>query len=148
MGLSIWLHFIHFIGVVLYVGGDIVLNVLAWQTSKDRNPEGFLQIVKAATPVIGGGAVLTLISGLWMIGQNEIWQFSMGWVLAGIAMIIIAGVAESIYFGLQLQMIRSELIEKGPQSPRIAVCMSNIVKVGAIINVLFIVVIWLMVFKP
>ncbi len=76
------------------------------------------------------------------------WRFSMAWIIAGIAVIVIAGAAESIYFRKKLQAIQSTLDEKGPDAPEIAGLLGKVAGAAAVINVLFFVVVWLMVFKP
>jgi uncharacterized membrane protein len=148
MNFARWLLFVHISGVVLYVGGDVVLNMLALQAYRSRDPAGFLQVAKTASPVIGSGAVLTLLSGLGLVLQSDAWRFSMAWIIAGIAMIVMAGAAESIYFGKQLQAIRSTLDEKGADAPEIAGFLRKVVTAATVINALFFVVVWLMVFKP
>ncbi len=148
MNFAQWLLFLHISGVVLYVGGDVVLNVLALQASRDRDPAALLQAAKTTTPVIGTGAVLTLLSGLALVLQSEAWRFSMAWIMAGLAVMVIAGAAESIYFRKKLGAIRSTLDEKGPEAPEIAGLLRKVAGAAAVINVLFFVVVWLMVFKP
>jgi len=143
-----WFLFLHIIGVILYVGGDIILNILAFKSYKDRDANGFLKIVKSVSPVVGIGAILTLPSGIGLVLQSNTLSFSMFWVLSGIFIVVIAGISESIYFSKQVRTIQSIQTEKGPEDIGIATRMRQIIKVAAIINFLFLIVIWLMVFKP
>jgi len=143
-----WFLFLHIIGVILYVGGDIILNILAFKSYKDRDANGFLKIVKSVSPVVGIGAILTLPSGIGLVLQSNTLSFSMFWVLSGIFIVVIAGISESIYFSKQVRTIQSILTDKGPEDIGIATRMRQIIKVAAIINFLFLIVIWLMVFKP
>lgn len=148
MALRGWLMFLHTCGVILYVGGDVLLNTVAFRAYKRRDASGLLQSVEAATPAIGTGAVLTLLSGAGLVLESSAWQFTTPWVLAGIAMVVIAGSAESIYFGRQLTAIRAILDTKGREAPEIAEVLWKVVCAAAAINVMFVVVVWLMVFKP
>jgi len=143
-----WFLFLHIIGVILYVGGDIILNILVFKSYKDRDANGFLKIVKSVSPVVGIGAILTLPSGIGLVLQSNTLSFSMFWVLSGIFIVVIAGISESIYFSKQVRTIQSILTDKGPEDIGIATRMRQIIKVAAIINFLFLIVIWLMVFKP
>lgn len=148
MNYSAWFLFLHIVGVILYVGGDIILNILTLKFYRDRDANGFLKIVRSVSPVVGIGAVLTLPSGIGLVLQSSTWSFSMFWILSGIFMVVIAGISESIYFSKQVRTIQSILTEKGPDNTEITTRMRHIIKVAAIINLLFLIVIWLMVFKP
>jgi hypothetical protein len=121
--------------------------VLALQAAKDRDPTVLLKTVHTASPGIGIGAVLTLLSGIGLVLQSEVWRFSMIWIVAGIAMILVAGATEGTFFSKKLKAIQSMLDETGPDTPEIAVLLQKIATVATVINVLFFVVIWLMVFK-
>ncbi|MEJ2495359.1 MAG: hypothetical protein P8Y79_13640 [Ignavibacteriaceae bacterium] len=143
-----WLIFLHIAGIILYVGGDIILNILALKFYKDHDASGFLKIVKSITPVVGIGAILTLPSGIGLVLQSSTLSFSMFWILSGLFIVVVAGIFESIYFSKQVRTIQSILTEKGPADIGIAARMRHIIKVAAVINLLFLIVIWLMVFKP
>lgn len=143
-----WFLFLHIVGIILYVGGDIILNILAIKAFKDRDATGFLKIVKSVSPVVGIGAILTLPSGIGLVLQSSTLSFSMFWILSGIFMVVIAGISESIYFSKQVLTIQSILTEKGSDDKGIMSRMRHIINVAAIVNLLFLIVIWLMVFKP
>lgn len=148
MNYSAWFLFFHIVGVILYVGGDIILNILALKSYKEQDVNGFLKVVKWISPVVGIGAILTLPSGIGLVLQSSVWSFSMFWVLSGLFMVVIAGISESIYFGKQVRTIQSILTEQVSEDTGITARMKHIIRIAAIINLLFLIVIWLMVFKP
>ena len=143
-----WILFIHITGVVIYVGGDILLNVLAFRASEKSNIEEFLSIANSASPVIGTGAILTILGGVGLVLYSAAWSFLSFWIVAGLVMLVIAGTAESVYFKMKLKRISLLLSTQGPETPEITTSLYRLVRVGAVINVLFIIVIWLMIFKP
>ena len=147
MNYSAWFLFFHIVGVILYVGGDIILNILALKSYKEQDVNGFLKVVKWISPVVGIGAILTLPSGIGLVLQSSVWSFSMFWVLSGLFMVVIAGISESIYFGKQVRTIQSILTEQVSEDTGITARMKHIIRIAAIINLLFLIVIWLMVFK-
>jgi uncharacterized membrane protein len=128
--------------------GDVLPNALALRAAKRHDPDGFLQVAEAASPAIGLGAVLTLVSGVGLVLQSDAWRFSMPWIVAGIAMIVIAGTAESVYFVRQLAAIRTTVDQQGKDAPEVAARLERVTHVAAVINALVVVVVWLMVFKP
>ena len=148
MNYSAWFLFLHIVGVILYVGGDIILNILALKSYKEQDVNGFLKVVKWISPVVGIGAILTLPSGIGLVLQSSVWSFSMFWVLSGLFMVVIAGISESIYFSKQLREIQSILTEQVSDNTEVTTRMKHIIRIAFIINLLFLIVIWLMVFKP
>ena len=148
MNYSAWFLFLHIVGVILYVGGDIILNILALKSYKEQDVNGFLKVVKWISPVVGIGAILTLPTGIGLVLQSSVWSFSMFWVLSGLFMVVIAGISESIYFSKQLREIQSILTEQVSDNTEVTTRMKHIIRIAFIINLLFLIVIWLMVFKP
>ena len=148
MNYSAWFLFLHIVGVILYVGGDIILNMLALKSYKEQDVNGFLKVVKWISPVVGIGAILTLPSGIGLVLQSNVWSFSMLWILSGLFMVIIAGISESIYFSQQVRKIQSILTEQVSDDNEVTTRMKHIIRIAFIINLLFLIVIWLMVFKP
>jgi uncharacterized membrane protein len=148
MNYSAWFLFLHIVGVILYVGGDIILNILALKSYKEQDVNGFLKVVKWISPVVGIGAILTLPTGIGLVLQSSVWSFSMFWVLSGLFMVVIAGISESIYFSKQLREIQSILTEQVSDNTKVTTRMKHIIRIAFIINLLFLIVIWLMVFKP
>lgn len=147
MELRDWLLFFHITGAILYVGGDIMLNVFVYQARRDGEVASFLRTVATSTKVITVGAVLTLLMGIGLVVADEVYGFATGFVIVGIIVILIGGAADGTYFNKQVEAI-SALLEENPGSPEINVRLSSIARAAAVINVLFLVAVWAMVFKP
>ena len=76
-----WLLFIHIVGAIVFVGGGITLGVQV--LGAGRAPRQFLDLAELAGRAIGVGAVLTLLSGIALVVESDVWSFSMGFVLLG-----------------------------------------------------------------
>ncbi len=147
MELRDWLLFLHITGAILYVGGDILLNVFAYRARRDGEVAAFLRTAETSTKVITVGAVLTIVTGIGLVLAEDAWRFTTGFVIVGIVVILIAGAADGTYFGKQVKAI-GELVEEKPDSPEIKARLTRIARAAVVINVLFLVVVWAMVFKP
>ena len=147
MELRDWLLFFHITGAILYVGGDIMLNVLVYQARSDGEVANFLRTAATSTKVITVGAVLTLLMGIGLVVADEVYGFTTGFVIVGFVVILIGGAADGTYFNKQVEAI-SALLEENPGSPEINVRLGSIGRAAAVINVLFLAAVWAMVFKP
>ncbi len=141
-----WLLFIHILSGVVFVGGAVTLGVQAVRAG--RAPRQFLDAAELAGRAIGVGAVLTLLSGIALVLESDVWSFSMGFVLFGIATIVISGVVDALYFRKRTVAIESAIETGGPDSPVVQAGLQRLARVNAIVILLYIAVIWAMVFKP
>ena len=143
-----WLIFFHILGAIFYVGGVIVNNLLARYTRKTGNLTGFLENVKIIGPVIAIGAVVTLFAGIGLVLNNPVLHFSMLWIIAGITMIVVGGITESAFFRKKVKALAVIVNEKGNSTPEAAFILNKVINVSTLLNVMLLIVVWLMVFKP
>lgn len=86
-----WLLAFHVTGAFLLLGGAVaagVLNALAWRAQKPSEIALLLGLVRFVVPLIGLGALLTLVLGLWLVHRDG---FSYGafWVWAAVVLWVI-----------------------------------------------------------
>ncbi len=141
-----WLLFIHIVGAVVFVGGGITLGVQV--LGAGRAPRQFLDLAELAGRAIGVGAVLTLLSGIALVVESDVWSFSMGFVLFGIATIVISGAVDALYFRKQTAAIGGAIEEGGPESPEVKAGLKRMAIANAMVILLYIATIWAMVFQP
>jgi uncharacterized membrane protein len=88
-----WLLFIHVTGAFLLIGGVVVAGVfnLAAQTRERPSEIALLYgLTRFAVIPIIAGAVLTLIFGLWLVGEApQGYGYTQGWVIAAIVLWLI-----------------------------------------------------------
>ncbi len=142
-----WLLFVHIVGAIVFVGGGITLGVQV--LGARRAPRQFLDAAKLAGRAIGVGAVLTLLSGIALVFvESDVWSFSMGFVLFGIATIVISGAVDALYFRKQTSAIEVAIEEGGPESPEVHAGLLRLARANAIVILLYVATVWAMVFKP
>ncbi len=141
-----WLLFIHIVGAIVFVGGGITLGVQV--LGAGRAPRQFLDMAELSGRAIGVGAVVTLLSGIALVLESDVWSFSMGFVLFGIATIVISGAVDALYFRKQTAAIGAAIVEGGPESPEVHAGLLRVARANAIVILLYVATIWAMVFKP
>jgi uncharacterized membrane protein len=86
-----WLLAFHITGGFLLLGGAVVageLNVLALRAQRPSEIVVFLGLVRFVVPLIGLGALLTLVLGLWLV-HHDGFSYGAFWVWAAVVLWVI-----------------------------------------------------------
>lgn len=79
-----WLHLLHIVASMIWVGGLITLSALSIQIRREREPEPvarFLGSLRVLGPaVLAPGPLLLLATGIWSVARNDAWGFGQTWV--------------------------------------------------------------------
>jgi uncharacterized membrane protein len=81
-----WLLAFHITGGFLLLGGAAaaaVLNALAWRTDRPSEIALLLRLIRFTVPLIGLGALLTLVLGLWLV-HHDGFSYGAFWVWAAV----------------------------------------------------------------
>jgi uncharacterized membrane protein len=84
----------HITGAFLLVGGSVaagVLNVLALRAERPSEAALFLRLIRRTLPSIGAGSILTLVLGLWLVGEQSSVKLFSFWVIAAIVLWVAMG---------------------------------------------------------
>jgi hypothetical protein len=141
-----WLLVVHIISAVVYVGGAVAVTVQA--TGAADAPGQFLKLADLAGRAIGIGAVFTLVTGVALVLESDVWSFSMTFVLIGIGALLVAGGVEGLYTRRKVAAVEAAIEEQGSDAPDVGAGLRPVMLVNAILIVLFVFTIWAMVFKP
>ena len=141
-----WLLVVHIISAVVYVGGAVAVTVQA--TGAADAPGQFLKLADLAGRAIGIGAVFTLVTGVALVLESDVWSFSMTFVLIGIGALLVAGGVEGLYTRRKVAAVEVAIEEQGSDAPDVGAGLRPVMLVNAILIVLFVFTIWAMVFKP
>lgn len=142
-----WLLFLHISGAILYLGSSFVITASLIQAIRRGSVAEFLEMVEATALLPMVGALLLLATGIGMILVVDAWSITSGFVLVGLAVILVSGTTESVYFGRQAAALRSALDR--PEAYReISSRLGGLLRVALILDALFLFVVWAMVFKP
>jgi len=67
--------FLHFAGVLLFVGGSIAAAALRLAATRRERPSEtalLLRAVRPAVPLVAGGLVLAIVAGFWLAHEDDI----------------------------------------------------------------------------
>ncbi len=76
--------FLHFAGVLLFVGGSIAAGVLRLAATRRERPseiELLLRAVRPAVPLVAGGLVVAIAAGFWLVHRLGL-DLGAGWLTA------------------------------------------------------------------
>jgi uncharacterized membrane protein len=145
-----WLHLLHIVASMVWVGGVITLAALAVQLVRAGESEpvarflGSLRIVGPA--VLAPGPLVLLVTGIWSVTRSDAWAFGQTWVwlalvLLGAAFVFGAAVQSRVAINAQRAAAAGEQDEAARLLGRWALG-------SLLILVLLLVATWDMVFKP
>jgi uncharacterized membrane protein len=89
-----WLLFFHVTGAFLFLGGIVVAWVLGIAAALRERPSEvalLLRLTGAVAASIGVGMLLTIIFGLWLVFDLDIYDLWDGWVISALVMWALAG---------------------------------------------------------
>jgi uncharacterized membrane protein len=107
-----WLLALHVSGAFFFIGGSLfagICNVLAQRSERPSEIALFLGLLRISLPVVGIGALATLILGLWLVHHVH---YSWGdfWVWGAIALWVISSALGGL--GGRVQRRARELAER------------------------------------
>lgn len=85
--------FVHLLGVLLFASGIVVAGAAFEAARRRQRPAEIallLGLTRIGVALVGGGALLLLGGGLWLVGVEEDVGFGTGWVDAAIALFVVA----------------------------------------------------------
>ncbi len=96
-----WVHFIHVLGAIIWVGGGVMLSLIGARTRKSEDPRLIGEFARTLSyvglRVLTPAVVAVLLSGLWLILTGSEWKFTQLWVLLGLGAFILAFLIGAIY---------------------------------------------------
>ena len=148
--------FFHILGVLAFVAGIVVAGI-AFETARRRRDARDVSLLlglgRAAVPLVGAGALVLFVCGLWLVGLEDEVNYGTGWVSAAIATFVVA-IALGGYGGQrpkQARILASRLAEREEEvDAELRVLLDDPLSRAAnyLSAALILVVLGLMVFKP
>ena len=89
-----WLLFFHVTGAFLFLGGIVVAWVVGIGAARGERPSEIALLMRLATPAaaaIGAGMLLTIVFGLWLVADLDVYKISDGWIVAALVMWALSG---------------------------------------------------------
>jgi uncharacterized membrane protein len=89
-GLYDWLLFAHIVAAMVWVGGAVLLGVLAVRASRDPDRGAvsrFISTMKVIGPMVLAPATLAVVGfGVWLVLNSAAWDFGQRWVQLALAL--------------------------------------------------------------
>lgn len=140
--------FLHIAAAIVWVGGGAVATVFAARLGA-ATPEhrlGFARDMEfASTRVFMPASLLTLLFGILMVVDSDVFAWEQAWVVIGLSAVVISAVLGMAYLGPQSAKLVAEL-EAG--DPAAAERIRGISLVSRLDLVVLFVAVWAMVVKP
>ncbi len=149
MSLDTWLHFLHVLSAMVWVGGGLVMSVFGSRARASRDPKAIPEfagmLTYVGTRVMLPAVVGTLVFGLWMVFENSQWNFGQLWVRLAIGLFIVAFLIGAIYLGrigTQLQRLAPKDLTNGKA------LLGRWIAGYWIVLLVLLIAVWDMIFKP
>lgn len=147
-----WIHFIHVLGAIIWVGGGIMLSLVGARARKSKDPRLIGEFARTLSyvglRVLTPAVVAVLLTGIWLVLTGSEWSFTQLWVLLGLGAFILAFLIGAVYLSrIAIQLDR--LVAGKDVDPRVANDLLGRWMVGyQVILLILVFAVWDMVFKP
>ena len=151
MDLEAWLHLLHVLAAMVWVGGGVTLSVMALHARSASDPRPMASFARLL-PYIGirvlmPSVVIVLITGVWMVLAGTEFTFSQTWVLLGLGLFAVAFLVGAVYMSrIGIQLDRAAQAESGAMHLR--GLLDRWIAGYAVVLLILIVAVWDMVVKP
>jgi uncharacterized membrane protein len=145
-----WLLFLHILAAAIWLGGLVVISLLAtlvrrsWDSELVRRFTGAIRIIGPA--VLAPSMLAVLGFGIWMVIHSAAWNFGQGWVIAGLTLFAVA-----LLIGASVQARAANAAQRAAEGGEDAEALRQLRRWSwgmRVIGVLLVVAAWDMVAKP
>ncbi|HET9498588.1 MAG TPA: DUF2269 family protein [Candidatus Limnocylindria bacterium] len=142
--------YLHILSGVVWVGGAIYAQVLAFRVSRSEDPTELPMVARHLAAlgirVFMPASVLIIVTGSIMTIQQ--WSFGQLWIALAVALWVLSAALGGIYVGPRITRVAALFEAEGPKSPAARSLLERLFLVSRLELVSFLVIIGLMVFKP
>jgi len=146
------LKLLHILAAIIWVGTGIYFQFQGTRLMKmgDRSRVGSfaLDVDQAGKVLLLPASVLVLMTGIAMLLYAPRWSLSDTWILIGLAGAVATAITGSVFIGPTAGKIGKVITAEGTDSPKVQPLVRKIFLVSRVDQVVLLVVIWAMVFKP
>ena len=145
-----WLLFLHVVAGMAWLGGTLVVSVLAAVVLRDAEREDVARFVRSlrfvGPAVLAPATILLPAVGIWMVVDSDAWDFGQTWVWLGLALY-----GSAFVFGAAFQSRAAIGAERSAGAGDDAEALRRLRAWSwgsRVIGVLLLIATWDMVFKP
>ena len=96
-----WLLFLHVLAAMVWVGGGVMLAVLAARVVRDPDPGAvgrFTGSLRVLGPLVLAPATVAVLGlGMWLVVDSEAWDFGQLWVQLGLGLFVAAFLVGAVW---------------------------------------------------
>jgi len=156
LGFSDWLLALHLLAAFALIAALVLFTavmVANWGDGRPQRASAFFRVAALGGPLIGAGAGLTLVLGIWLAIDLDDFQPWDGWIIASIVLWAIGGFAGSrvgAHYTATQELVDRLAVEGNEPNAELAAKLSDasIRTLHAITVIAFTAVLVLMIFKP
>lgn len=147
-----WLVLGHVLAGIAWVGGGFLSVAVSRRiaVADDDSQEKGWSAIQAwlGTRFFGPAAIATLLFGILLVVQSEAWSFGQTWVWLALVLVVASVLNGALYYGPEAERLEKIAAERGTDDPGYVRRLNRVEMVEKLEIVLFVVVVFLMVFKP
>ena len=147
-----WLKAFHVLMAIVWVGGNVILQVLATRIMRQNDPTKTASFAGDAewigNHVFAPASGLLLVLGVWMVIEEPAWTFAQFWILAAIAMFAYSFLSGLLYLGPQSGRLKKLYEAEGPTAAAAPAMIRRLFLASRIELVLLVLIVFDMVLKP
>lgn len=152
MSLDLWLHFLHVVSAMVWVGGGVMLSLFALRARNgdSRTLSEFARTLSyVGLRVMMPAVIVVLVTGVWMVLAGSEFKFSQLWVLLGLGLFALAFLIGGVYLSrVGIQLERAAGSDSGSGTAGLASLLNRWLVGYGVVLVVLVVAVWDMVFKP
>jgi uncharacterized membrane protein len=151
MSLYEFLLFVHVLMAVIWVGGDIAIQVLAVRATRAKDPVRTASLTGdiewMSLRVFMPASILLIIFGIWTASEGN-WDFGQAWISIGFAAFLFSFFLGMAFLGPESGRIKRLVKDRSFEDPEVLRRVGRILVFSRIELLVLIVAIWAMVAKP
>ncbi len=149
MSLDPWLHLLHILSAIVWVGGGFILSVIGARVRASGSAAAISEFARTLSSVgirvLMPAVIGTLVFGVWMVLENSDWNFRQFWVLFALGLFLLAFLVGAIYLG----RLGTQLMRLGSGDLAAGRLLLGRLLIGyRVVLLVLLIAVWDMVFKP
>jgi len=144
------LKFFHVFLAIVWIGGGVMLMVLAELTKRTQEPGAMARLARqidwVSTRILVPSALVVFGLGFWLIHKGQ-WGYDHFWVVWGIVAFVVSFVLGAAFLGPQSGRVGKLIQAEGPDSPQVLKQIDLLVNVARVDILILASIVFMMVTK-
>ncbi len=141
--------FLHVAMAVIWVGGNLVLQLFAYRISLARDPVRMAALGRdiewIGTRIFVPASLLAFLTGVLLVVESSFWRFGDDWIVMGLLLYAVTFFAGLLYFGPESGRVGGLMDAGSPEAP---LRMARLVFLTRLDLVLLFLIVFVMTVKP